>query len=154
MPGAWLNTSGQCHFSLLWEHSRRPARFSVGSSRVTEVRVQSPCLPGLGAQWVSRGGDMYASYENPGLRGISPLLCGSASSLESLSSSLGCMSCHFLFSAWRNSFFLPGSEQKSSRVTCSLKYSWISEGLVCFLYVYTTLCQISITGIVFSTMTP
>ena len=68
-------------FHLLWEHSTRPARLPVGSLGVTEVSVQSPCLPRLGAQGVSRGNDVYTSSDNPGWKGTSWLLCGSALSL-------------------------------------------------------------------------
>lgn len=39
LPGQWLAPSGHCHFSLLWEHSTRPARLSVRPSGATEVRV-------------------------------------------------------------------------------------------------------------------
>lgn len=115
LPGEWLAPSEHCHFSLFWEHSTRPARLSVRPSGVTEVRVQSPCLPCLGAQWVSRD-DVYTSSDNPGRKGTSWLLCGMLWVFRAHPHPWVCVLPFSVF-CLETSFSPQGSEQRSSRVS-------------------------------------
>ena len=76
---------------------------------------------------------MYISSDNPGRRGMSRLLCGSALSLWNLSSSLDV--CPAIFCVLPGNFILPSRlRTKKLKGIYSLKYSCISEGLIWFMF--------------------
>ena len=102
MLGELLTPSAHSYLAPSGSTLRGP-QGSVGHLKGCRVSVQNRCLQGQGVWWVSSGDDVSSKYYNPGLKGMSQRLCKGTLSLCILSLSLGCMSCHFLSSAWQNS---------------------------------------------------